>query len=106
MWRTSYLQEAVWLGCNEVWPTHLMKEPGNRHVFFCYNEYPEKLMEEYHGYEPVNRAVDIRLVFDVHGRTRRLMKEAEEHLEKIERRQEAIGEPIELPPVPFRTPGI
>ena len=83
-----------------------MKEPGNRHVFFCYNEYPEKLMEEYHGYEPVNRAVDIRLVFDVHGRTRRLMKEAEEHLKGIEGRQEKEGQPIDLPAVPFRTPVI
>ena len=106
MWRTSFLQEAVWLGCNEVWPDHLSKEPRDRHIFFNYDEYPEKLMTEYHSAPPVDRAVDIRLVFDVQGRVRRLMKEAEEYLKEIERRREAIGEPIDLPPVPLRTPVI
>ena len=106
MWRTSYLQEAVWLGCNEVWPDHLSKEPGDRHIFFNYEEYPEKLMQEWVGADPSARTVDIRLTFDVHGRMRRLMKEAEEHLQGIEERQRARKQPIELPTLPFRTPVI
>jgi len=106
MWRTSYLQEAVWLGCNAVWPESMSKEPGNRHIYFNYDHYPERLMQQWMGSVPVERAVDIRLVFDVHGRMRRIMKETEEHLAGIEKRQEAEGESIELPPVPFRTPVI
>ena len=104
MWRTSFLQEAVWLGCNEVWPDHLSKEPGDRHIFFNYDEYPDRLMQEWVGADPSARTVDIRLTFDVHGRMRRLMKEAEAHLTKIEKMQEQEGEPIDLPIVPFRTP--
>jgi hypothetical protein len=45
----------------------MSKEPGDRHIFFNYEEYPEKLMAEYHSAPPVDRAVDIRLVFDVQG---------------------------------------
>ena len=32
------------------------------------------------------------------------MKEAEAHLNKIEKMQEQEGEPVDLPIVPFRTP--
>jgi hypothetical protein len=84
----------------------MSKEPGDRHIFFNYEEYPEKLMAEYHSAPPVDRAVDIRLVFDVQGRVKRLMKEAEVHLKGIEDRQRAKEQPVELPPVPFRTPVI
>ena len=44
MWRTSYLQEAVWLGCNEVWPHHMSKEPGDRHIFFNYEYYLNRII--------------------------------------------------------------
>ena len=47
MWSTSYLEEAVWLGCNGVWPTHMNRRPGDRHIDFYYEEYPEALMRAY-----------------------------------------------------------
>ena len=61
-------------------------------------------MQEWMGADPSARSVDIRLTFEVQGRIRRLMKEAEAHLTEIERMQEQEGEPIDLPIVPFRTP--
>ena len=104
MWATSFLEEAVWLGCNEVWPTHMNKEPGDSHVVFFYEEFPEKLMAEYNGHEPHKRAADIRLVFDVLGGMRGLMKRAQAELLRIEGEQRYRGQPIQLPDQPFRMP--
>ena len=104
MWSTSYLEEAVWLGCNGVWPTHMNKRPGDRHVDFYYEEFPAELMRVYNSRKPEERAVDIRLVFDVYGRTRRTMHAAKRDLIAIEEKQRAKGKPIDLPDQPFRVP--
>jgi hypothetical protein len=102
MWRTSYLEEAVWLGCNGVWPTHINKRPGDRHIDFYYQEYPEELMRAYNSRKTEERKVDIRVVFDVYGRTRRTMHAAKRDLIKIEEEQRVRGKPMNLPDQPFR----
>ncbi len=104
MWSMHNLGLAIWLGCNDVWPDHFTKAPGEHHVQLWYPSKPRDLVDAWFQGPPDSRHVDIRHTLDVHGRLRSAVKDALDEFSPLEEEQIARGERVSLPPHPFRKP--
>jgi hypothetical protein len=61
-WRHSDVDIVVWLGMNDVWPSHILQQGDGRHVCWeCEGNRPQDLIDTFFALgNVVHRVLDVR----------------------------------------------